>query len=234
VATTIAALVAQARVHLIEATASFWTDAELTDHAVLGIKDLWGAINDLYQNHFLTVDETNVSLPAGTFAVSGVPADVFRIHAIEPRDLFSGAVNCVFMHRPYTHADFLRARGTEAISPEGAVLYWDVVNAGAPVGAPAIYVAPKLTTALPLRLVYVPTLGALTGASDNPIGGESDNAVKAWIVAYARAKEREDRAPDASWLSIYATEKGNLLTRLTPRQVADDQVAEALFEAYWE
>jgi hypothetical protein len=233
VATTIATIVSSARVHLIETTAGFWTDAELVEHAIAGIKDLWGVINDNFQNYFLTIDETNVSLPANTFAVTGVPADVFRVHAIEPRSL-SAAVNCVFAHRDYTHADFLSARAMDAIDPAGALLFWDIINAGAPVAAPSIYVAPKVTSALTLRLVYVPTLATLTSASNNPIPGESDNAIKAWIVAYARAKEREDRAPDDGWLAIYATEKTNLLVRLTPRQVADDQVAEAVFEAYWE
>jgi hypothetical protein len=225
--TTVAAIVAWARQRLVEPTASFWTDQELTDIAALGIKDLWRGINDNYQDYFLTVDETNYSLAANTFTVTGTPADVFRVSAIEPRTLTS---NIIFEHKDFTHPDFVAARAASAVSPSDGVLYWDIVGQGAPVSAPVIYVAPKLTQALLLRLVYVPTL---TISTNNPIPGESDNAVLAWIVAYARSKEREDRSPDPEWLAIYNTEKANLLVALTPRQTADVEVVEAMFESLW-
>jgi hypothetical protein len=107
------------------------------------------------------------------------------------------------------------------------------MGAGGPVVAPTVMVAPKVTAAVNLSLTYVPVLGDLTAASANPIPGESDNAIIAWMVAYARAKEREDRAPDPGWLTIYATEKQNLLVSLTPRQDQEPMVASAFFEEYW-
>jgi hypothetical protein len=100
------------------------------------------------------------------------------------------------------------------------------------VGAPTVHVGPQLSTALPLRFVYIPTLDTddLEAGDSNPIPGESDNALWAWTVAYARAKEREDRSPDPNFLAIYATEKQNLLTRSTPRQAQEPEVIDSFFE----
>ena len=73
----------------------------------------------------------------------------------------------------------------------------------------------------------------MTSASNNPIPGESDNAVVAWTVAYARAKEREDRSPDPNWLAVYATEKQHLLQSLGLRQLQEPEFADAMFMSYW-
>ena len=98
---------------------------------------------------------------------------------------------------------------------------------------PTIYVAPKLSAAVNLSMTYVPSLAVLTAISTNPVPGESDNAVIAWTVAYARAKERDDRAPDAGWLAIYGSEKQNILVSLSPRQTQEPVVATAMFEELW-
>lgn len=232
-ATTLTTIVTDARNHLLEATASFWSDAELVRLAALGCEDLWKAIIDVYQDYFLTIDETNVSQAADATSLTGVPSDVFRVKAIEPRTL---TIESSTKYRPldFNHPDFLRARMETAVDPAGRVIYYDVISTGAPVGAPTIRVAPKINSALNLRLVYIPTLGTLSGASNNPIPGHSDNAIKAWIVAYARAKEREDRSPDPEWISVYASEKQNILTVVTPRQEDEPEVAEAIFQTEWE
>lgn len=231
-ATLLSKIVEIARGHLVEATASYWSDAFLLDLAILGVNDLWGAVNDLYQDHFLTIDATNVSQAANATSLAGVPADVFRIHLIEPRTL-STNVGLFYEPKDYGHPDFVRARGQSAIDPTDGTIYYDVMAAGAPIGAPTIVVAPIVSSAVLLRLVYVPTVGTLTLASNNPIPGASDNALVSWVVAYARAREREDRAPDSEWLTAYKTEKVNLLNRLQPRQAQEPQVAEAFFETYW-
>lgn len=231
-ATTLDTIVARARVHLIEPTASFWSDAELVQHAILGCQDLWRSIIDNYQDYFLTVDETNVSQDAGATSLTGVPADVFRLKGIEPRTLTSSA-NLLYQPCDFMHADFLRARSEAATDPSGRTILYDLIGHAAPVGAPTIRVAPATNSQVLLRLVYIPTLPALTGASDNPIAGETDNAVMAWVIAYARAKEREDRAPDSEWLAVYSTEKTNILQAITPRQDDENDYVEALFESYW-
>ncbi len=234
-ATLLSALETQSRRHLKEASASFWSSDELIDVMNKGIKDLWGAIIDLNQEHFLTVDTTNVTLAANTATLTGVPSDVFRVHLIEPSDTQTQPGQLIlFVPRDYNSNDFINARSLTAQDPNGGVrIYYTLSQAGAPVGAPTVHVAPQISSALALRFVYVPILAAVTAGGNNPIPGESDNALIAWTVAYARAKEREDRSPDPNWLAVYATEKRNLLVRLTPRQTQEPEVVEGVFSAWW-
>lgn len=236
-ATALSSLETQARRHLQETTARFWSSAELIDIANKGLKDLWRAVVDLHQEHFLTVDVTNVYYSASATSLSGVPSDCYRVHLIEHADTTTApGQTTLFVPRDYNSADFINARSLTAQDiTSGVRLYYCLTQAGAPVAAPTVLVAPKLTTAIAaasIRFVYVPTLAEKVAADNNPIPGESDNAVIAWMVAYARAKEREDRSPDPNWLGVYATEKQNLLTSLTPRQTQEPDVVEDLFAGW--
>jgi hypothetical protein len=228
-ATLLSSIESQAREHLKETTASFWTSAELIDIINKGIKDLWGAIIDINQEHFLTVDVTNVSLAAEATSLTGVPTDVYRVYIIEPRDTtVDGSYRAVvFEPRKYNSHQFANARAQgPQDAASGLKIYYSVSQAGAPVGAPTILTAPMLSAALPLRFVYVPVQAAVAAGGNNPIPGESDNALIAWCVAYARAKEREDRSPDPNWLAVYATEKQNILVRCAPRQQQEPEVVD--------
>ena len=235
--TLLTSLVAQARLTLLEESfdtgtpsTSFWSDQELLDILDLGVKDLWGAILDVHGEHYMTVDTLNVTLPAGTSQLAGVPADVFRVLLIEPRDTTSNGqhTSVQFVPRKYNSLEFRAARSQVAIDPQGgSVIFYTVSGVGSPVAAPVIYTAPPVSATMKIRLVYCPTI--TTAGGMNPIPGESDNALKSWCVAWARAKEREDRSPDPNWLATYATEKGNLLTRITPRQEQEPDVVEDLF-----
>ncbi len=55
----------------------------------------------------------------------------------------------------------------------------------------------------------------------------------AWTVAFARAKERDDRSPDPNWLAVYATEKSHLLESLGLRQYQEPTYVEAIYNNYW-
>jgi len=232
-ATALSALVTIVRAHLNEPTASFWSDAELVSLVNLGIKDLWRALNDNFQDYFLTNDATNVSMVASALTLTGVPADVAVIRGIEPRDP-AAYPNIRFESRNYMHALFQQARASQSgMDPsQGGTIYFWTTGAGAPVAAPTVYVAPTLTTTLLLRLVYAPTLVLKTASDANPIPFESDQALIAWTVAFALAKRKENQTPDAEWMSIYATEKSHILTAATPRQTQDEEVAEGLFETW--
>lgn len=236
-ATTLATIIADARVELKETTASYWTDAELLQHLKKGINDLWGAVLDLNGAHYRTTDITNVSLAANTETLTGVPADVFRVELIEPRDLSSGASGSSVMFHPRSMKG-PEARNARQLSAQditaGLDIFYELEGAGSPIAAPTIRVAPQISTALNLRLIYLagPATAAMTTASNNPIGGESDMALMAWCIAYARVKEREDRSPDPNWLAIYATEKSNILTRMAPRQSQEPEVVEDIFGGY--
>jgi len=215
----------------MELSARFWSDAELNDYIGAGIRDLWGAILDLHQEHYFTVDETNVYLAAGGTVLSGVPEDVFRVLGIEPRDTTStgGQRGVIFVPKKYNSPEFRAAR-TQGQYDSGSslIIYYDVSQAGAPVGAPTIHIAPAISGQLLLRFIYAPTLddGNLEDNDLNPIPGESDNALVAYCIAWAHAKDRDDGSPDPAFIAIYSAEKTNILTRLTPRQEDEPDVVD--------
>jgi len=231
-ATAMSSILTQARSHLNEDTSSFWTDTELLLIANNGIKDLWRRLNDLFKHYFITIDITNVTLAASSSSLAGVPTDVFRIVTVEPRVVGSSNPNpgLIFVPAGYNDPRFVNARAQGPVEPKNVVIFYEVMNPGAPVGAPMIRIAPQVSSAVNLALVYNQVLAAVVAASNNPIPGESDNALIAWTVAYARARERDDRAPDPEWLAVYATDKAALCRELTPRQIQEPEVVQGMFE----
>lgn len=211
----------------------FWTEQEILDILILGCKDLWRAIIDLHQGHFTSINEDDVSVVANTTTLTGVPTDCFRVLMLEVKDFSASNDNRYLTFKPkqYHGTTFQAARAETAQSSgyRPATVYYDILNAGSPVLAPSIVIAPTLSSALRVRLVYVHVLPTLTETSNNPIPGESDNALISWTVAWARAKEREDRMPDPAWLATYSTDKQSLLTALTPRQEQEEETVEGLF-----
>lgn len=229
-ATTLAEIETLTRLRLDEVTARFWSSTELQGIITAGIKDLWRDVANLKQEHFLTIDEDNVTLEADTSTLTGVPNDVHKIYLIEALDTDS---LLDFVPLEYNHPTFQAARQLDAVASTGNdVIYYAVIAAGSPVGAPSVYVAPQIDAEIELRFVYVPTIGTLTSASDVPIPGDCDNALVAWTVAYARAKERDDRAPDPLWLSTYKGEKDRLVNSLGVRQLQEPLIVDALFQEY--
>lgn len=211
----------------------FWSDEEIFVYAKNGTTDLWKAVIDLHHEHFLTLNSTDVSLASGVNQLTGVPIDTFRVYLIESTSTTTG---CLFVPRAVNNRDFVAARwqGIQApVTPTcGVVVYYCLTGVGAPNSAPVILTAPALSAAVSLNFWYVPILGVhqyTLETSRNPIPGESDQALISWIIAYMRAKERDDRSPDPSWLAVYATEKTNLLASLTPRQEQDAEYVESIF-----
>lgn len=234
-ATIISDLVPLIRQRLIEPSAVFWTDDELIQIAILGIRDLWRSTCDLKQEHFLKIDNEHVVMPANSFVLTGVPDDVHKVYIIEPRDITETSTNhgVVFEPRDYNNKFFQQARAMPGIDPTTATIYYSIHQQGAPVNSPEIRVAPKINSDMNISFAYVPVLGVLAGTDRVPIPGEADNAIIAWTVAFARAKEREDRSPDPAWLTIYATEKQSILQGLGVRQYQEPSYVEAQFEEYW-
>ena len=243
-ATALSSIETQARRHLNETTASYWSSAELIDIINNGIKDLWRPIVDLKEEHYLVWDITNVSMAANTGTLTGVPEDVHKVYLIEPRDVSSDSDNKNLHFEPldWNHLRFRAARTLDAVSPSNNVIYYAPMGAGAPVDYDSdtvagtnftIRVAPQVSTAVNLSLGYVPTLPAFTSAQEHPIPGEADQALINWTVAWAMAKERPDRDPHPKWIAVYATEKQNLLQALGLRQLQEPQIVDAFFEQYW-
>lgn len=234
-ATLISAIETKVRLRLNETTALYWSSAELVGIISDGARDLWRDTVDLKAEHYFTRDATNVSMAANGTTLTGVPADIHKVYLIEPRDTSESSSNRGVFFKPLEYNDqlFRSARSQSAVEPSDCVIYYSVTGQGSPVAAPTIYVAPKITSAMNLTFVYVPTLGDLTAASNVPIPGEADSALVAWTVAFARAKERDDRSPDPRWLEIYGTEKQHLLQSLGLRQLQEPTYVKALFEDYW-
>lgn len=237
-ATKISSILSQVRDQLVEPTARFWSDDELKAIMRLGALDLWGAILDLHQDHYFKVNATDVVLRANATEVSGIPEDCYRITLIEPAstNATSAGHQVMFVPRKYNHPDFIIARTLDPQDPTSLParqLYYQIVGQGSPVEAPRILTAPVLNADLAIRLAYNPTIWPDDEhPENNPVPGESDNALKAWTIAYARAKETEARSPDSGWLAIYGTEKQLMLTRLTPREEQEPEVVEDMFQGY--
>lgn len=232
---TIASIEAAARLRLNEITPRFWSSAELTDIIAAGIRDLWRDIVDLKQEHYLTINNVDVSFPANSTTLLGVPADVHKVYLIEALDQLNTSTNqgLQFMPLDYNSHTFQGARSRDAISPSSDTIYYAITSQGAPVNAPIIYCAPKVSSAVRVSFCYVPSLGQLTTNSTVPVPGEADNALVAWTVAFARAKESDMRSPDGTWLTVYATEKAHLLESLGLREYQEPTFVDALFEEYW-
>lgn len=232
-ATTISQIETYARQHLQEATARFWSSAELTDIIIRGIKDLWRDIVDLKEEDFL--EFATLTLQANSSTMIGVPEDIHKVYLLEPSDISENSANrnVIFKPMDYNHVHFQNARTRTAVEPSNVTIYYAVTGTGGPVGAPSIRVAPQVNTQMSVTLAYVPTLPALAAHSKVPIRGEADNALIAWCVAFARAKENEDKAPDAGWLIVYRTEKEHLLQSLGVRNLQEPKFVDALFEEFW-
>jgi hypothetical protein len=230
-ATEIADLLTQARVHLSEFSPRAWSDETLLVYANGGFKDMWRRIVDLYKHHFVTINDA-CGIVANTSVIAFLPDDCYKVVSIEPRTLGEQNPNrgLIFKPKDWNDPAFVQARARGVISPTNAIIYYDIFTQGAPVSAPMIRIAPQVSSDVPLTLVYNHTLPKFDETDYNPIPGESDTAIVNWIVAYARAIEREDRAPDPEWLALYATEKTNTVAGLTPRQIQESSVALGMFE----
>jgi len=213
----------------------FWADDELLAHLLAGCKDLWRALVDLHQDHFVSVN-TAVILPAIADALVRVPSDLFRILFLHPLDSSDSSTRAIrFRRASLTSLDFTSAMTRAAIDPlgTGGLVYYALVNAGSPVMTPAIHVAPRVNSDVACRLVYVPTLpGTLNADSMNPIPGESDHALMAWTAAYALGKQNPDGtfAPDTTWLQVYSTEKESIKIVTEPRDASSPSIIRGVFD----
>ena len=234
--TPIESIILLARRQLIEPQPKFWSDDELVEICIAGIKDLWRSIADLKQDHFISINN-NVTMQPNSNQLTGVPTDVHKVYTIEPVNMAPNSVNVGLLFRPLPYNDriFQQARAVQPIDPTNDTIFYAVHSAGAPAGAPTIQVAPQVTSTVQVSFVYVPSLDpvAVRSTGNNPIPGESDNALVAWTVAYARAKESDNRIPDPGWLAIYGTEKAALLQALGVRQYQELPTVNAMWEDYW-
>lgn len=233
-ATLMSSIVLIARDRLNEPVPRFWSNAELLRYANRGVRDMHRQLGAAHQDYFHAIDVTVVH-PAGGTTLTGVPTNVTVINGLEPADTTASGNQVIYRRRDYNGDDFQSARARDAIDPGTAgIIFYAPTQAGGPVAAPVIYVAPKISAGLTLRLTYRPTVGAeLVSTDPNPIPGESDNALVHWIVAYAKGRQTEKQRPDADELEMYQAEVSKILASITPRDVSEPEVVEAMFEEMW-
>jgi hypothetical protein len=237
-ATSIATLIRQVRISLRDELTQlvsgdpYWSDQEICDYMTDGMQILWRAIVDLYDHHFTVVDEENMYIEANVGRVYGVPDTVHRVTTLEPRVVGPDNPNpsVVFTPADWNSNNFTVARAQRASSPRGMQIFYTLMAEGAPVSAPVIRIAPRVTEGMLLSCTYVSTLVPLTLGGYNPIPGQSDAALKAYAMAYCYAKTREDNKPDPGWLAIFATERTDLMAKLDKRQDQQPDIVEGMFE----
>jgi hypothetical protein len=229
---TLTQIIEAVRETLLEDTPSLWSNDELVVIINRGVKDLWRAIKNQYQDYFLTISEV-VALAANGTALTSVPTDCSVVRGLEQVDLATYP-NLTFEFAPWNSDAFQSARAANAFDPyEGGKILWCVIGAGAPVAAPTIRVAPASSRALTIRLSYIPTVPTLVIGDTNPIPGEADQALIDWTIAHAKAKDTEGLTADPTWLALYKAEKENILVSLAPRQQDSETVVADFFAPYW-
>lgn len=222
---------------LNEAVPRFWSDAELLRYMNRGIRDAWRQISMVNQNYQFTLN-TSVTLAAGDDALTNVPTDVAVVLGIEPADMVANPLH-FFGRTDYADADFQNARrqtqaGTSIDPSQPGRIYYLLAGAGAPVGAPTVHTAPRVTTTVTLRLAYRPVIGAELVATDSvPLPGELDQALVHWTTAHALGRQRGDAAPDATRMMLYQGEMNILLPSIDPRDESGDETVAAMFEELW-
>lgn len=235
-ATQVKDIVVQVRELLVEKDPRFWSDEELIRHVYNGCKDMWRDIVDLKQEHFLFHNTTEVTYQPDADRLTGVPSNVHKVYMIEALDQSSTSTNVGLQFRPldYNHDLFRLSRTLDPIAPQNNTVYYSITSAGGPVSAPVILCAPKVSSVVNIAFTYVPTIEPFSdGEAIIPIPGEADSALVAWTVAWARAKERDDRMPDPGWFQTYSTLRQHILQSLGTREYQEPYFVDAMFESYW-
>lgn len=235
--TTLQTVLNMTRDALNEAVPRYWSDVELLRYMNRGIRDAWRQITLTNQNYQFSLN-TSVTLAANADVLTNVPTDVSVIFNLESLDMVAHPIN--FIGRTdYANAEFQNARrrsqAGETHNPDQpGTIFFCLVGAGAPVGAPTVYVAPRVSAALTLALAYRPVIGAeLTATGLVPLPGELDQALVHWTAAYAIGRERSSAEPDAPRISLYQREVDVILAAITPRDEQEDQTVQAFFQEYW-
>jgi len=230
--TALSTILLSVRDQINEPVADFWTDGEIVRYINNGIRDLWRHINQTHQDYHFAIDVA-VEQQAGMDTLANVPANCGVVQLLEPLDGESSPLH--YWRRSPNHPEFVAARQDQAINPSsGGAIFYAITGAGAPVAAPTIRVAPLLSATIPLRLSYQPVIGPqLTVTDNNPIPGESDQALIEWAAAYAVGRQRHNGTPDAARMANYNVEVQKILIALAPRDESDADVVRGVFDHLW-
>jgi hypothetical protein len=171
---TLTQMLAAVRVNLDEATAAFWTDANLFSVLTRAAHAVATEVRKLRADYFLRpMASTDVSetiygetyAPSALAIVAGtttytLPPDLVELKMIEC--ITSGYEDVTFVHKDLAHPGFRSVRAAATASQSPSVLYFDVT------GERTLILTPPSDIALNLRIWYVSSaviVATTTGAS---------------------------------------------------------------------
>lgn len=228
-------MLASIRSNLDEATASFWTDAELLAFANRAKDKVWVEVRKLKGNDFFT--KTLASTASNPQTILGetydpaalqvtvdgteltLPHDFHELKMLEV--ITTGHTDVRFYHRDIAHRDFRDAREIAAGLTPGAFVF-DIY------GERTLVYAPKSNVALDTRLFYVYKPADLTtGADALDMPDPLYMAVEEYTTTRAQLKDRDELA--AVWQQMGNKSVVDCLGAFT-RQTQDAVFVE---DAWW-
>lgn len=231
---TRADLLAAARRYLDEATASFWTDAQLYAYLNEAKDRVWNEVKKLKADFWhvtRTSTDGSVTILGESYATSSfaivagtrdytLPHDISELKLIEVTTTDYESVR--FLHRDLAHPDMRTALAvTENVSP--SLIYFDLI------GERTMRIAPKSDTALDLRLTYEQAFDDLSATIDLTMPMPLYLAVIYYAVASAMLQEANPNSAvhEARARQIVADVFG-----AHARQTQDTEIAVGYMEDY--
>lgn len=222
-AKTRAELLAEVRANLDEATASFWTDAELYRFLIRAKDKTWMEVVKLQENFFtrvLSSTDGTVTILGASYATSGLavtaggstltlPGDFASLKSLEV--ITAGYEYVRFGQRDLARPEFLALRADTTQRPPSA-FYFDIY------GLTTLLYTPLSSTALDTRLTYVYRPADMSGSVDLDMPDPLYMAVEEYATTRAMLKDRDDTA--AVWNQMGNKTVVDCLSAMT-RQIQD-------------
>lgn len=173
-ADTLTTLTTVIRDHLDEATAGYWSDAEIQRQIVRAYRRLWSKIIAMRDDWFLSATPATISVLADGTLKYAFPSDFFRVSSI--RTSTSGKEYVRWIFKSSKDPMFIDGLRPDIVINDPDIVYYDVV------ALQTLMVSPLPRTALTALAEYytIPTDPTTT------FGGVFD-AFLAWIEAEATA-----------------------------------------------
>lgn len=150
-ADTLTAVTTVVRDNLDEATAAYWSDAEIQRKIVRRYRQLWSRIIGIRDDWFKSTTGATITVPGDGTIRFTLPADFFRVCNI--RTSTSGRQYIQWKWKSCKDPNFIANQGSDNPSATPDVIYYDVE------GVNTIVCSPYLTIALTATLDYytIPT-----------------------------------------------------------------------------
>ena len=189
------------RDNLDEASASFWTDAQLLRNLNRAKDRTWNEVKKLKDDYFIlnrTSTSGTLTILTESYAATGfqivattreytLPFDVSEVKLIEV--ITSGYEQVRFVHRDLASPE-VRSLRELTVNQSPATIYFDLV------GERTLTIAPASDTTLDLRLWYVPILDDLVSDTDTL---QMPHPLYAAVEEFATARSLvQDRAAEAA------------------------------------